>query len=613
MNKITSFYVCYYLTQTVTSGSVSVDLTTCVLFWRALVVGGARGQHGTVPRSLLLTTDPRVSAPRSTDRCIISDCFDLEEKQMDQRGEQEEVTGMVCQEDDLKDGQMKEVTVEDKKVLLVRTQGQYSAVGSQCSHYSAPLIKGTLVGDRVRCPFHGACFNVKTGDIEEYPGLDCLPSYKVKVEDGKVYVTINKNFLKVTKRVKEMCSMAPDIKHTILLIGGGPAALVCAETLRQNCYQGRIIMITKDNLPPFDKPKLSKAMNVDSSSILLRPSEFFQQYGIDVWTQKEVVSVNTDDKKVKLSDGTLQNYDQLLISTGCRARPLSCPGSDLKGVKLLQSYEDAKEIHNSSLGQKAVVIGSSFIGMEVASYLSDKAASVAMVGSGRYPFERSLGPEIGKMSMQMLEEKNIKFYMNDRVTEIKGENGKLKAVVLKSGTVLEADVVIAGIGVIPNSDFMAGCKLEVDSQKAVIIDKFMRTNIPDVFSAGDVTSFPLAIRGDLRVNIGHWQMSQAQGRVAALNMLKKPTEFESVPFFWTVLAGKSIRYTGYGEGYTEIIFKGKVEERKFLAFYIKDDKVVAAASLMFDPAVAHVAELMTAGQILTKAQAQADDLSWLQM
>ncbi|KAG8002048.1 Apoptosis-inducing factor 3 [Nibea albiflora] len=502
---------------------------------------------------------------------------------MDRCGEQEEVTGMVCQADELKDGQMKEVTVEDKKVLLVRTQGQYSAVGSQCSHYNAPLVKGTLVGDRVRCPFHGACFNVKTGDIEEYPGLDCLPCYKVKVEDGKVYVTINKNSLNVTKRVKEMCSIAPDVKQTILLIGGGPAALVCAETLRQNCYQGRIIMITRDKLPPFDKPKLSKAMNVDSSSILLRPSDFFQQYGIDVWTQKEVVSVNTDGKKVKLSDGTLQNYDQLLISTGCRARPLSCPGSDLKGVKLLQSYEDAKEIHNSSLGQKAVV----------ASYLSDKAASVALVGSGRYPFERSLGPEIGKMSMQMLEEKNIKFYMNDRVTEIKGENGK---------NCLHYSAVF--LGVIPNSDFMAGCKLEVDSKKAVIIDKFMRTNIPDVFSAGDVTAFPLAIRGDLRVNIGHWQMSQAQGRVAALNMLKKPTKFESVPFFWTVLAGKSIRYAGYGEGYTEIIFKGKVEERKFLAFYIKDEKVVAAASLMFDPAVAHVAELMAAGQILTKAQAQ---------
>uniref|UniRef100_A0A3Q3X156 Rieske domain-containing protein n=1 Tax=Mola mola TaxID=94237 RepID=A0A3Q3X156_MOLML len=427
---------------------------------------------------------------------------------------QEEVTGLVCQETDLEDGQMKEVTVGEKKVLLVRTQGQYSAVGNQCSHYSAPLVKGALVGDRVRCPFHGACFNINTGDIEEYPGLDCLPTYKVKVEDGKVYVTISKN---LTKRVKEMCSRAPEIKHTVLLIGGGPAALVCAETLRQNRYQGRIIMLTKDNLPPFDKPKLSKVRIQDTriSSILLRSADFYQQYGIEVWTQKEVVLVNTVDKAVKLNDGTLQRYDQLLISTG--------------------------------------------------------------------------------------------------LTEVKGENGKVKGVVLKSGTVLEADVVIAGIGVIPNSDFLTGSQLEVDSRKAVIVDKFMRTNIPDIFSAGDVTSFPLTIRGDQRVNIGHWQMSQAQGRVAALNMLKKPTKIESVPFFWTVLLGKSIRYTGYGEGYTEIIYKGKVDERKFLAFYIKDEEVVAAASLMFDPAVARLAELMATGQTVTKAQAQADDLSWLQM
>lgn len=530
-----------------------------------------------------------------------------------QTEDQEEVTELVCQEADLKDGQMKEVTVGEQKVLLVRTHGQYSAVGSKCSHYNAPLIKGVVVGTRVRCPFHGACFNVRTGDIEDYPGLDSLPCYKTKVEDGNVYVSISKKFLKVTKRVKEMCSVAPDIKHTILLIGGGPASLVCAETLRQNCYQGRVVIITKDSLPPIDKPKLSKALNVDSISILLRSDDFYQQYGIEVWTQKEVVSVNPANKEVKMSDGTLQRYDQLLISTGCRARPLTCPGSDLKGVKLLETYKDAKELYGSCLGQKVVVTGASFIGMEVASYFSDKAASVAVVGTTRYPYERALGPEIGQLSMQMLEEKNVKFHMSDQVTEIRGEDGKVKEVVLKSGAVLEADVVIAGIGVIPNSDLLAGSGVEVDSRKAVIVDKFMRTNIPDVFAAGDVTSFPLTIRGDQMVNIAHWQMSQAHGKVAALNMLKKSTKIESVPFFWTVLLGKSFRYTGYGEGYTEIIFKGKVEERKFLAFYIKDDVVVAAASLMFDPAVAQIAELMANGQILTKAQAQAEDLSWLQM
>ncbi|KAF7219010.1 apoptosis inducing factor mitochondria associated 4 [Nothobranchius furzeri] len=527
--------------------------------------------------------------------------------------QEEEVTGLVCLEADLQDGQMREVAVDDQKVLLVRIQGQYSAVGSRCSHYSAPLIKGALVGDRVRCPFHGACFNVRTGDIEEYPGLDSIPSYKVKVEDGKVYVTINKKSLTLTKRVKEMFAIQPGTKHTVLLIGGGPASLVCAETLRQNCYPGHIVIVTKDSLPPIDKPKLSKAMNLESSSILLRSGDFYQQYAIEMWMGKEVVSVHPPDKVVKMSDGTSKRYDQLLIATGCRARPLSCPGSDLKGVHLLQSYDDAKEIHSSSVGQRAVVIGASFIGMEVASYLSDKATSVALVGSASYPFEKSLGPEIGKMTMAMLEEKNVKFFMNDRVTEIRGENGKVKNVVLSSGAVLEADVVIAGIGVIPNSDFLAGSKVAVDSGKAVIVDKYMRTNIPDIFSAGDVASFPLSIRGDQQVNIGHWQMSHSHGKVAALNMLKKPTKIESVPFFWSALAGKSIRYTGYGEGYTEILVKGKVEERKFLAFYIKDEEVVAAASLMFDPAVAQVAELMAEGKNITKKQAQSDDLSWLQM
>lgn len=525
----------------------------------------------------------------------------------------EELTELVCQESDLKDGEMKAVAVGEANVLLVRSHGHYTAIGSRCSHYGAPLIKGVLVEDRVRCPFHGACFNVKTGDIEEYPGLDSLPCHKVTVKNGQVFVTVNKKTMMQTKRVKDMCSVTADFKHTTVLIGGGPASLVCAETLRQNDYKGRIIMITKDLLPPFDKPKLSKAMDVDSSNILLRSYDFFQEFGIEVWTQKEVVTVNTADKVVKLSDGSLQSYDQLLISTGCRARPLNCPGWDLEGVKLLQTYQDAKEIHTLSSGQKAVVIGTSFIGMEAASYLSDKAASVSVVGTSAYPYERSLGPEIGQMTLQMLEEKGVKFYMKSGVVEIRGHNSKVKEVVLRDGQVLEADVVILGIGVIPNTDFLQKSGVEMDSKKAVIVNKLMMTKVPDVFGAGDVTSFPLTIRGDQMVSIGHWQMSHAQGRVAALNMLNKKTELKSVPFFWTVLLGKSIRYTGYNEGYTEIIFKGTIEERKFLAFYIKEDMVVAAASLMFDPAVARLAEMMATGQRVTKAQALAEDLSWLQL
>uniref|UniRef100_A0A8C1TPY9 Rieske domain-containing protein n=2 Tax=Cyprinus carpio TaxID=7962 RepID=A0A8C1TPY9_CYPCA len=483
----------------------------------------------------------------------------------------DEITEMVCLESDLQDGQMKEVEVDQNKILLVRNNGEFTAVGGLCTHYGAPLIKGALVGDRVRCPFHGACFNTKTGDIEEFPGLDCLPKYK-----------------KLKKRVKKMSGRVPGVSHTVVLIGGGPASLQCAETLRQNGYEGRIIMVTKDEQLPLDKTKLSK-----------------------------VKSVDTEAKTLTFSDGTNQHYDQLLISTG--GRPLQCPGAELKNVKLLESYKDATEIHQMSAGNKAIIVGTSFIGMEVAAYLSDKADSVTVIGSSKFPFQSSLGPDIGKMTMQMLEEKNVKFYTSNGVAEIRGENGKVKEVVLKNGEVLPADIVIVGIGVIPNSNFLKETSVEIDSRNAVVVDKFMKTNIPDIFAAGDVVSFPLPLVGHKRVNIGHWQLAQAHGRIAGLSMLNQQVVINTVPYFWTMLLGKSIRYTGYGEGYTDIVFKGSTEERKFLAFYIKDEEVVAAASLNFDPAVARLAEMLLMGKRITKAQAilfcfhRSDDLSWLQL
>ncbi|XP_076832126.1 apoptosis inducing factor mitochondria associated 4 isoform X2 [Brachyhypopomus gauderio] len=520
------------------------------------------------------------------------------------------VTEVVCLESDLQDGQMKEVEVGQQKVLLVRNEGRFSAVGSLCTHFRAPLIKGTLTGNRVRCPWHGACFNTTTGDIEEFPGLDSLPTFKVKVEEGKVYVTANKKTL--TKCVKEMSCRNPGVCHTVLLIGGGPASLQCAETLRQNNYGGRIIMVTKDKYPPLIKTTLSKAMNIEVEKIFLRPNDFLQKHGIEVWTQKEVVSVNTKKKMVTLYDGTSQHYDQLLVATGARARSIQCPGAELENIKLLQHYSDAAAIYQLSVDNKAVIIGTSFIGMEVAAYLSDKATSVAVVGKSKLPYQFSLGTDIGRMAMQLLEEKNVKFYMSNGVAKIRGENRKVKEVVLQNGEVLQADVVIVGVGVIPNSDFLKGTTVQLDASGAVVVDKFMKTNVTDVFAAGDVVSFPLWLCGDKKVNIGHWQMAQAHGRIAALNMLNKKTEINSVPYFWSVLLGQSIRYTGYGEGYTDIVFKGSVNNRKFLALYIKNDEVIAAASMNFDPAVSKVAEIMARGKKITKSQAESEDLSWLE-
>ncbi|NXY50469.1 AIFM3 factor, partial [Ceuthmochares aereus] len=255
-------------------------------------------------------------------------------------------------------------------VLLVRNRRQFSALGSKCPHYGAPLSKGVLRGERLRCPWHGACFNIKTGDIEEYPALDCIPRFKVTVEDGKVFVTAKKKVLTspaVCKHKQHLglgmistrCLLNPD---TVLLLGGGVAALVCAETLRQEGFTGRIIMATKEKHVPYDKAKLSKNMNLKAEDIYLRKPEFLSARCIEVWTEKEAVSVDFQKQKVRFMDGSSQKYSQLLIATGCHSSFLKVPGADLQNVCTLHTPEDSNKISELATGKNLVIIGASFIG-----------------------------------------------------------------------------------------------------------------------------------------------------------------------------------------------------------------------------------------------------------
>ncbi|XP_078536284.1 apoptosis-inducing factor 3-like [Lissotriton helveticus] len=526
-------------------------------------------------------------------------------------GAGEKITREVCDETDLQDGEMKEFDVEGHPVLLVKSNGKFSAVGGKCTHYGAPLVKGVLVGDRVRCPWHGACFNTQSGDIEDYPGLDSLPCFKVVVNKGKVTISADRKALENPKRVKAMKARSKEDRCTVVIIGTGPAALVCAETLRQEGFTGRIVMVTKENHLPYDRTKLSKMMNAPVAELELRSAEFFSAHSIEAWTKKEVVFVDSQKKTVHFQDEASLQYDWLLIATGSSPRQLQCQGSELQNVFLLRTPEDANTISESAVGKRVVVIGSSFIGMEVAAFLSDKAISVSVVGTSEVPFQAVLGQQIGKVAMKMLEERGVTFYMKNGVNALKGDNGKVQEVVLRHGEVLPAEVVVAGIGVSPSAGFLHGSEIATDSHGAIFVDQFMRTSIPEVFAAGDVVSFPLSIMDGRRVHIGHWQMAHAHGRIAALNMLERRVALNSVPFFWTSLFGKSLRYAGYGEGYTDILVKGKPEELTFLAFYIKDDIVVAIASMNFDPAVAQVAEMLLSGRKISREEAQSEDLSWM--
>ncbi|NWX93713.1 AIFM3 factor, partial [Nothoprocta pentlandii] len=489
-------------------------------------------------------------------------------------------------------------------VLLVRSRTQFSALGSRCPHYGAPLSRGVLRGNRLRCPWHGSCFDVQTGDIEEYPALDCLPRFQVPIPapaPAPRSCSPSRSLFPAGLGSSRRCLLNLE---TVLLLGGGVAALVCAETLRQEGFTGRIVMATREKHLPYDKSKLSKEMNLKPEDMYLRTAEFLDARCIEHWTQREAVSVDFQRRRVRFQDGSSQHYEHLLIATGSHPIPLEVPGADLQNICLLQTPEDSRKILELSAGRNLVIIGASFIGTGLGAgkapcpALDRALLFLTSLGSPRKRSRQLLLP------LQMLQDAGVTFHMKAEVSELKGKDGKVTEAVLDSGTRIPADVVVVGIGVSPSSAFLKGTSIARDSSGAVLVDLRMRTSVPNVYAAGDVAAFPVALLRGQHSNIQHQQVAEAHGHVAAFNMLKEPKELRTVPFFWTTMLGKSIRYAGCGKGYTETVVKGSLEHRRFLVFYIKDGYVVAAASLNCDPMVPLIAEVLCSGKQISKEEAE---------
>lgn len=290
---------------------------------------------------------------------------------------------------------------------------------------------------------------------------------------------------------------------------------------------------------------------------------------------------------------------------------LPIPGTDLQNVYQLRTPEDANQIAERAAGKNVVIIGSSFIGMEVASALAGTATSVSVVDIIKVPFQLVLGEKVGSVLQKMHEDNGVKFYFERGIKEFVGSDGKVTEAVLSDDTRLPADLCIMGVGVVPATDFIKGSGVEMTDRGFIPVNKMMQTNQPDVYATGDIVEFPLFSVGDKNVNIQHWQMAHAHGKTAALGILGKDEPIRSVPFFWTVQYKKSIRYTGYGPGYDDIIVHGDLEAPKFIAYYTKGDEVIAAASLNFDPYVARLADLMLAGEKVLKSEVQSSADGWM--
>lgn len=487
---------------------------------------------------------------------------------------------VVAKLSEINDGEMKEITVDGTKVLLARVGDNCYAVGAHCTHYGAPLVKGVLSGERVVCPWHHACFDITTGNLEEPPAFDSLPRFNVTVDNDEILVSLPQIVL--DRRTPEMAKRDVLDKRTFFILGAGAAGYMAAQTLREDGFAGRIVMITRESRLPYDRPNLSKdylAGNADPAWMPLRPDDFFDDYAIEVLREREVTNVDAAGKTITLNDGENLEYDALLIATGGMPRKLPFQSDNTqKNVFLLRSFADCDAILAAAeKGKRAIVIGASFIGMETAASLKTRGCAVTVVAPDEVPFQKILGTEIGRLFKDIHEKKGVSFRLGASVANFEG-NEKIEAVLLEDGERLEADIVVVGVGVKPATDFLQGLELHKDG--GVIANKYLEIG-ESLYAAGDITHFPDPRTGEM-TRIEHWRTAMQQGRTAAHNMAGKRTEYTAVPFFWTKQFGKSLRYVGHVKNWDEIIFHGEVNNQDFLAFYVKDNRILAVAGMNRD-------------------------------
>ncbi|XP_065201959.1 apoptosis-inducing factor 3-like isoform X2 [Planococcus citri] len=518
---------------------------------------------------------------------------------------QETIEAVVCKDSDVPDNGMKEFPFgpDGDKILLVKQQGKLYGLGTKCSHYGVPLVNGALGKGRIRCPAHGACFNVSTGDIEEAPGLDGIPCFQVQtLANGDVVVCAAKSALKTPKKVKPMVRKSCNLKQTYVVVGAGAAGSSCAEVLRQEGFKGRIVVIGEEKHLPYDRVKSNKAMDMDVNKIILREKEFYDSNDIEMMNGERVTKLDTNSKIVSTDSGKEFPYDKVFIGVGVKPRrPTFIPNHELENIFTIRNIDDGNLV-DSKLGPlvKVVIIGSSFIAMESAAYCAPKVARVTVIGRSSVPFSDTLGEEVGDRFKRYFESRGVSYRNNSNVVRFEGENDKLTQVVLNTGEVIPADICIVGIGSEYDTGFLKDTGVTLTKNGAIEVNEYLQTNLDGVFAGGDTCNAPVHGSKNVKASIGHWQLAQHHGRIAALNMLGKQEPIRSVPFFFSAMFSFNLRYSGYGHGFTEAITVGDLENFKFVTYYLKDDEVIAATSIGADPIVAKVAEVLHSGKKIVK-------------
>lgn len=472
--------------------------------------------------------------------------------------------------DKLEDGKPFGGHLGDQDIVLVKNGNSIFAIDAHCTHYHGPLVEGLVVGNTIRCPWHHACFNLADGSAKA-PALSRLTCWSVDVRDGNVFVG--------EKKSPPDPGTPESAPESVIIVGGGAAAQAAAETLRNKGYNGPVTMVSSDSSVPVDRPNLSKdylAGTAPEEWIPLRGDEFYSENNIDLKLDTDVVSIDTDGKSISLSDGSSLDYGALLLATGASPVQLPVDGMELPHVYTLRSLADSRSIIQAvdDGAKRTVVIGASFIGLEVAASLLARDVEVHVVAPEDIPMARIMGEKLGRFVKNLHEKNGVSFHLGNTVTRIAADK-----VTLSDGSAIEADLVVSGVGVKPNVQLAQDAGITVDN--GVVVDEYLQTNKEGVFAAGDIASWPDPHSGN-RIRVEHWAVAERQGQTAAANILGEASPFNDVPFFWSQHYDATIAYTGHADSWDRIEMDGNPEDYDFSARFIKGDKTVALATIYRD-------------------------------
>jgi NADPH-dependent 2,4-dienoyl-CoA reductase/sulfur reductase-like enzyme/nitrite reductase/ring-hydroxylating ferredoxin subunit len=477
--------------------------------------------------------------------------------------------------------------VEADEVILVRRGDQLFAVGAHCTHYHGPLADGLIVGDTVRCPWHHACFSLRTGEPLRAPALDPIACWRVERIRDTVY--IREKLAESSARPAQPTGARPSAPRAIVIVGGGGAGLAAADMLRREGYDGQLTLLSADDAPPTDRPNLSKdflAGHAQDDWIPVRSPEYYEERRIELILNSRASAIDVRQKSVQLENGRSFPFDALLLATGAEPVRLDIPGApgapDARGaagandsqIHYLRTFADSKAIIAGAASAKTVVVvGASFIGLEVAASLRARGLVVHVVATQNQPLERILGADVGRFIRALHESHGVVFHLGRTVQRLDGST-----VTLSDSTTIGADFLVLGVGVRPALALAERAGLSID--RGITVNEYLETSAPGIFAAGDVARWPDPHTGD-RIRVEHWVVAERQGQTAARNMLGLRERFDAVPFFWSQHYDVTINYVGHAEHWDSTEVDGALEHDCAIR-YKRGDRVLAVATIARD-------------------------------